>query len=126
MIQCLYKSKILLQAENSPTIAILLHFNGIRKEENTSSREHRSSLLILQYSKKAMLVLVVSFVQWLVHWHLCWMTLSKMYLYFFQNVNSLLCFGKETDSTMQSIEDHFFQTSSTVILFLDAEQGATA
>lgn len=65
MIQRLYKSKILLQAENSPTIAILLHFNGIRKEENISSGKHRSSLLILQYNKKAILVLVVSSVQWL-------------------------------------------------------------
>lgn len=51
MIQRLYKSKILLQAENSPTIAILLHFNGIRKEENTSSEEHRPCLFILQYNK---------------------------------------------------------------------------
>jgi hypothetical protein len=44
MIQHLYKSKILLQAENSPTVAILLHFNGIRKVENASSGERTKVL----------------------------------------------------------------------------------
>lgn len=130
MIQRLYKSKILLQAENSPTIAILLHFNGIRKEENTSGEEHMPCLFILQYNKchvgfSSFFCPVVSALT---------PTLNDIvpvvplfcFVLFFQNISSLLCFGKEMEFSIQSMVDHFFRCSSFGFLLPDASQGTTA